>query len=91
MTNYQIINSTGLVLGIAGVILIFIWGPPQPQLEEGINVGASEDTPIDDSGKTVKEFNEEIRIKRRKYNLFSRFGLGLIFWGFILQLWATFI
>lgn len=91
MTNYQILNSTGLIFGLIGVIFIFVWGPPQPQLDEGINVGLAEDTPIDNSGKTVKEFNDEIRKTRKKYKIFSKMGLGLIFIGFGLQLWATFV
>jgi hypothetical protein len=73
------------------VIFIFVWGPPQPQLDEGIGLGLAEDTPIDDSGKTVKEFNDEIRKRRKKYKVLSKLGLGLIFIGFALQLWATFV
>jgi hypothetical protein len=91
MTNYQVLNSTGLIFGIMGVVLIFICGPPQPQLEEGMGVGLAEGTPIDDSGKTVKEFNDEVRVRRKRYNVVSRLGLGLIIIGFVLQLWATFV
>jgi hypothetical protein len=89
MNSGKILNTIGLVLGLVGVIMIFIWGPPQPQLDEGIGLGLEDNTPIDDSGKTVREFNEEVRIKRRRHNLMSRVGLGLIFFGFIFQLWGT--
>ena len=91
MTNYQALNSTGLIFGIMGVVLIFIWGPPQPELEEGMGVGLAEDTPIDDSGKTVNEFNDQVRRRRKRHNIVSKLGLGLIFIGFVLQLWATFV
>jgi hypothetical protein len=89
MNNGKILNTIGLVFGLVGVIIIFIWGPPQPQLDEGIGLGLEDNTPIDESGKTVREHNVEVRIKRRQHNLMSRVGLGLIFFGFIFQLWAT--
>lgn len=28
-------NTLGLLLDIAGIIILFIWGPPQPKLDEG--------------------------------------------------------
>jgi len=89
LTDYQILNSIGLISGIIGVIFIFIWGPPQPQLEEGVGFGLEDNSAIDESGKTVKEFNEEIRRKRCRHSVFSKLGLFLIFIGFVLQLWAT--
>ena len=27
------LSTIGLILGIVGVVLIFIWGPPQPSFE----------------------------------------------------------
>jgi hypothetical protein len=30
------LNTVGLVLGIAGVVILLIWGPPQPDLDETI-------------------------------------------------------
>ena len=59
MNNSKSLNTIGLALGLIGVIIIFIWGPPQPILEEGIKLGLEDNTPIDDNGKTVKEHNEE--------------------------------
>jgi hypothetical protein len=32
----QWLNRLGLVLGIAGVVILFIWGPPQPNFEETV-------------------------------------------------------
>ena len=29
----RLVNATGLVLGMIGVLMIFIWGPPQPSFE----------------------------------------------------------
>jgi hypothetical protein len=53
MNNGKILNTIGLVFGLVGVVIIFIWGPPQPQLEEGVGRGLENDTPIDENGKTV--------------------------------------
>lgn len=89
--NAQILNSLGLILGLIGVLFIFIWGPPQPNLEEGIGMGLEDGTPIDSSGKTVKQHDEEIKAKRKKYNLMSRIGLTLVFIGFLFQLLANWI
>ena len=29
------LNTVGLLLGMAGVVILFIWGPPQPNFIEG--------------------------------------------------------
>jgi hypothetical protein len=89
MNSGKLLNTIGISLGLVGVIIIFIWGPPQPQLEEGVGIGVSDNTPIDKSGKTAKQFNEEIKKRRRRHDVLSRVGLGLIFIGFIFQLWGT--
>ena len=89
MSCTKILNTIGLILGLVGVVLIFIWGPPQPQLDEGVNLGLEDNTPIDESGKTVREYNEEVKNKRRRHKIMSSIGLGLIFFGFGFQLWAT--
>jgi hypothetical protein len=89
MIEFKVINSIGLILGTIGVLLIFIWGPPQPNLNKGIGLGLEDNTPIDSNGKTVKEHNNEIEIKRKKHYFLSRLGLASIFFGFLFQLWAT--
>lgn len=89
MTNSKVLNTIGLGFGLIGVIFIFIWGPPQPTLNEGIGLGLEDNTQIDGSGKTVKQYNEEIKKKRKRYNVLSRIGLKLVFIGFLFQLFAT--
>ncbi len=91
MSDPKILNTIGLLLGIVGVIIIFIWGPPQPTLEEGIGLGLEDNTPINESGKTVKQHNGEIRQKRKRYNRLSRTGLVLVFLGFLFQLFAVWV
>lgn len=74
-----------------GVVLLFIFGPPQPTLESGISIGLEDATPIDSSGKTVAQHNVEVAERRRKHSIMSKVGLILIFLGFALQLCATWV
>ena len=87
----QATNTIGLVLGILGVMLIFIWGPPQPNLETGISLGIEDATPIDDTGKTVADRNREVDALRRRHVVLSRVGLALIGLGFLFQLAASWL
>lgn len=84
----QTFNTVGLVLNIAGVILVFFYGFPQPTHEEGVGLGLEDGTPLSD-GRTVAEHNEDIRKTRTRYLCMSRLALGLIVLGFLFQLWAT--
>ncbi len=87
--NSKCLNIIGLCFGLLGVVLIFIWGPPQPLLEEGIGIGLEDNTIIDENGKTVKQYNLEVSRKRKKHNFLSKAGLGLVFLGFVFQLIAS--
>jgi hypothetical protein len=84
----QILNSIGLGLGMVGVIILFIFGPPQPTLESGVSLGLEDATPIDSTGKTVAEYNRDVEKRRRNHSIISKIGLGLIFLGFAFQFWA---
>jgi len=87
----KIISTFGLILGIGGVLIVFIWGPPQPTLSTGVSLGLEKGTVIDDSGKTVADYDKEIERKRKTHTRWSRFGLILIMIGFALQLWAVWL
>jgi hypothetical protein len=91
MKYAQILNTIGLALGMIGVIIIFIFGPPQPTLEHGVSMGLEDSTPIDPTGKTVAEYNQEVEKRRRKHSVMSKLGLALIFLGFGFQIWATWL
>jgi hypothetical protein len=86
----QIVNTTGLSLSIIGVVLIFIWGPPQPELSQGAGIGLEDNTPLS-SGLTVAQDNARKARLTLRHEILSRAGLGLILVGFILQLWATWL
>lgn len=48
MTYAQVLTSLGLVLGMAGVVVIFKFGPPQQNLDEGVGLGLEDETPLSD-------------------------------------------
>jgi hypothetical protein len=73
-----------------GVIVVFIWGPPQPELTTGVSIGLEDRTVIDlGTGRTVADHNKEVLGRKRLYSCMSRVGLILIMIGFGFQLWAV--
>jgi hypothetical protein len=84
-----LLNTVGLLLGILGVVILFKWGPPQPNFDEDISIGISftEDTIFADGSKPS---DTVARIKRRKleHQIMSRIGPGLVGLGFAAQLLA---
>ena len=76
MNYLYFINSIGLLLDIIGVGLVFYFGiPNEKQLnKEGLELQAWNDV------------NPKIISEWRKYNFWSKFGLGLIIVGFIAQI-----
>jgi len=89
MTCAQVLNAAGLVLGMVGVAIIFFYGPPQPNLEEGVALGLESGTPLS-NGKTVAQHDADVARLRERHTIMSRLGLGLVFIGFALQLGGTF-
>ncbi len=88
MTCSQILSSIGLALGMAGVALLFKYGPPQPDLHESFGYELEDNTEQAD-GRTVAEHKADLPPLRQKYTRWSEVGLGLIFLGFAFQLWAV--
>jgi NhaP-type Na+/H+ or K+/H+ antiporter len=84
------LNTIGLVLGIAGVAILFKWGPPQPDFDEGFAIGASftDDTVFRD-GTKPSEIVAAVRRRKRLHQKMSSIGLGLIGLGFLAQLVAV--
>jgi hypothetical protein len=86
----RLLNLAGLALGMAGVVVIFIWGPPQPDFTEGVAIGATEETVLED-GRKVSDMIEHTRHLKRVHSIMSRVGLGLIGCGFALQIVAVIV
>ncbi len=85
----QKLNRLGLIFGMVGVIILFIWGPPQPKFEKGIGIMVEDETLI--NGKTAREHDSIIERRITKHKVFSSLGLVFIFLGFAGQLSATLI
>ena len=73
-----------------GVVLIFIWGPPLPDFDNSVGLGLGENTVLAD-GTRIADIIATNQRRRRRHQLMSRIGLGLIFLGFAAQLWALWI
>jgi hypothetical protein len=84
----ECINSIGLVANILGVGLAFFFGYPQPNHDEGVSLGLEDGTVFAD-GTSVADINRQTAARKRKYMVWSRVGLSLMFLGFLLQLVAT--
>lgn len=86
MTYMQLLNTIGLALAMAGVLIIFRFGPPQPTLEPGVSLGLEDDTRLSD-GRTVGDHDRQIERRRLLHSRMSKVGLGLVFLGFAFHLW----
>jgi hypothetical protein len=84
----QWLNTIGLVLGIAGVVILFIWGPPQPNFEETVTRSIQPST-VSKDGRKVSDMIETTRRLKRRHQVMSRVGLVLIGVGFGAQLIAV--
>jgi len=72
------LNRIGLGLGMAGVVILFIWGPPQPDLDPHIK-------------RVTQEVNEATKQLKRRHEIMSSIGLSLIGLGFVIQFIATWL
>jgi hypothetical protein len=79
------LTAIGLFLAIVGGVIIFFWGPPQPDFQEYTALSLEQGTPLAD-GRTVAEHAAEVQREKRRFRRLSRIGLGLILLGFLFQL-----
>jgi hypothetical protein len=75
------LNTIGLALGIVGVLIIFIWGPPQPNFNEFI--------PLSLVSPEAQHMVEDTKRLKRQHQIMSRIGLSLVGLGFGAQLIAV--
>ncbi len=90
LTCPPILNSIGLGLGMIGVVMIFVYGPPQPNLDEGVKRIVMPATKMPD-GRTAAEHDADVIRLRRRHSIMSKTGLALVFVGFAFQLWAVWV
>jgi hypothetical protein len=75
----KIVNSVGLLCDIAGAIILWRYGLPEEFSKTGAVYLTTGDT---DQGEAAKA---------RAYEWLARLGLGLLIFGFFLQLVSNFI
>ena len=85
MTESKTLAIIGLALNMAGVVLLFFFGFPQPQYEEEVGLAVEENTVFED-GTSVKDIKRKAKRKKNFYKVMSSIALLLIFVGFTLQL-----
>ena len=80
--------AAGLILNMIGVLIVFIFGFPQPNYDVGCVIVVERGTVIDEaSGKTEGELEEENKTLKRWHRACSILGLLYLFAGFGFQLW----
>jgi hypothetical protein len=79
------LTAVGLVLGMIGGMMIFVWGPPQPSFPDHVGLAVEDNTRMPD-GRTAKEHVGDEQRKRQTYANRSKTGLMLIIIGFAVQL-----
>jgi hypothetical protein len=86
--NHITFSAIGLIFDILGVLLLFKFGFPQPDFDEGVSLGLEDNTPITtDDGRTItaKEYGREAQKKKGLYKKMSLLALTLVLLGFTLQ------
>ena len=78
------LSMLGLILGMAGVLVLFVWAFPQPSFDRGAGIGLEDNTMLS-TGKTVAQNNADIVALEQKYRCRSQVGLALVGIGFLLQ------
>lgn len=78
------LNEIGLWLAVAGGLIIFRWGPPQPSFHDYVGLAVQPGTRTPD-GRTAGEIAAEATRQRRRFQCLSRIGLSLVILGFGLQ------
>ena len=79
MPMSNLLNSIGLVLDIAGVVIIWRYGLPEPLSREG---------------KTyliTGQVDETKKAKAERFDRLSKIGLALVLGGFLLQFVGNFV
>ena len=80
--------AAGLILNMIGVLIVFVFGFPQPDYDAGCSIiGLEGGTVIDDNGTTVDDKVEQDHIDKKWHKALSILGLVYLFAGFGFQLW----
>jgi hypothetical protein len=79
--------AAGLILNMIGVLIVFVFGFPQPDYDAGCSIGLEGGTVIDDKGTAVDDKVKQDQINKKWHKALSILGLVYLFVGFAFQLW----
>ena len=84
--------AAGLILNMIGVLIVFVFGFPQPDYDIGCVKVPEKGSVIDGkTGKTEGELEEENKSLKKWQKALSILGLVYLFEGFGFQLWHQLI
>ena len=75
----KVVNSVGLLLDVAGVLLLFKFGLPEDVRRKG------------ESYLLLEKTDEAEMAKGKRYDFWARVALSLVLLGFVLQLISNFM
>ena len=79
--------AAGLILNMIGVLIVFVFGFPQPDYDAGCSIGLEGGTVLDDKGTIVNDKVKQDQINKKWHKALSILGLVYLFVGFAFQLW----
>jgi len=85
------LTTTGLLLDIIGVVIVWRFALPQPTFEKGAGLAVEDNTPVGPNGETAVELDNRNESNRQLYRRIAFIGLFLIVLGFLLQLLAQIV
>ncbi len=87
---HPVINSIGLVLDFVGVVILFLWGPPLPDMEGSVGIGLESGTLLREDWTVADEEKKQQKIRKR-HSVVSKVALGIVALGFLFQLIAQWV
>jgi hypothetical protein len=87
---HQLFNTGGLISNMAGVILLFFYGFPQPTHNEEVTVAVEPHKKMTD-GRIVANVIRDTRLRKKFYISMSAVALLLMVGGFGMQFLALWI
>ena len=87
---HQLLNTCGLISNMAGVVLLFFYGFPQPTHDEEVTVTVEPHKEVAE-GRIAADVMEETRLRKKVYLSMSLAALLLMVSGFGAQLLALWL
>jgi hypothetical protein len=87
---HQFLNTSGLISNMAGVILLFFYGFPQPTHDEEVTVTLEPEEVVAE-GRKAADLMKETRSRKKFYQSMSIVALLLMVSGFGAQLLALWL